>query len=104
MHILISLLRTFALSVLVSLAILFPVTAEQIRIPVGEQHKELDHIAKPRRGQSKALVEKQYGEPVQRYAARGEPPISRWEYPGFIVYFEDGHVIHSVIKHRPNAN
>jgi hypothetical protein len=27
----------------------------------------------------------------------GKPPISRWEYPGFIVYFESDHVIHSVV-------
>ncbi len=81
-----------------------PVLAEQIKIPVGEQHKELGHITKPQRGQSKAHVEQQHGEPVQRFAARGQPPISRWEYPGFIVYFEHDHVIHSVLKHRPNLN
>lgn len=78
--------------------------AEQIKIPVGEQHKELTHISKPHRGQSKEQVEQQHGEPVQRFAARGHPPISRWEYPGFIVYFEHGHVIHAVLKHRPNVN
>jgi len=27
----------------------------------------------------------------------GKPPISRWEYPGFVVYFEHEHVIHSVV-------
>ncbi|MFK7730049.1 MAG: phosphodiesterase [Pseudomonadales bacterium] len=97
-------MRTSFLSLLVSLLFAVSVTAEQIKIPVGTQHKELSDISKPKRGQSKLLVEKQYGEPVQRYAERGQPPISRWEYPGFIVYFEHGHVIHSVIKHVPNAN
>jgi hypothetical protein len=29
--------------------------------------------------------------------AVGRPPISRWEYPGFIVYFEHEHVIHAVV-------
>ncbi len=91
-------------TLLAALLIPFAALAEQIKIPVGEQHKELNHIDKPRRGQSKEQVAQQHGEPVQRYAARGQPPISRWEYPGFIVYFEHGHVIHSVIKHRPNAN
>lgn len=97
-------LRTSVFSGLVSLMILLPAVAEQIKIPVGKQHKELGHIDKPRRGQSKTLVKEQYGEPVQRFAARGQPPISRWEYPGFIVYFEHGHVIHSVIKHLPNTD
>lgn len=78
-----------------------PALAERIKIPVGQQHQDLKHLARPTRGQSMASVQQRFGEPVQRYAARGEPPISRWEYPGFMVYFEHSHVIHSVIKHRP---
>jgi hypothetical protein len=50
----------------------------------------------PARGASKAQVEKQFGEPTQRVAAVGNPPISSWVYPGFTVYFEYDHVIHSV--------
>lgn len=91
------------LSVTLSTVVISPVaSADVIKIPIGEQHQELKHISKPERGQSKTLVEQRYGEPVQRYAARGTPPISRWEYPGFVVFFEFDHVIHSVIKHRPN--
>jgi hypothetical protein len=52
--------------------------------------------ATPTRGTSKAQVEKQFGEPNQRVAAVGNPPISSWVYPGFTVYFEYDHVIHSV--------
>jgi len=54
-------------------------------------------VATPARGTSKAQVEKQFGEPTQRVAAVGNPPISSWVYPGFTVYFEYDHVIHSVI-------
>lgn len=78
--------------------------ADLIKIPIGEQDKELQHLKKPTRGQSKAEVEGQFGIPVQRYNARGEPPISRWEYAGFMVFFEYEHVIHSVVKHRPNED
>jgi hypothetical protein len=28
----------------------------------------------------------------------GQPPIERWEYPGFIVYFEYRNVLHSVAE------
>lgn len=50
----------------------------------------------PVRGQSMASVEKQFGAPTERHAAVGQPPISRWVYPGFVVYFEYDHVVHAV--------
>lgn len=50
----------------------------------------------PARGTTMARVEATYGAPTQRLAAVGQPPITRWEYPGFVVYFEHSHVIHTV--------
>lgn len=50
----------------------------------------------PEKGQSMSSVLKHYGEPKQRIAAVGKPPISRWVYPEFTVYFEHKHTIHSV--------
>jgi len=57
----------------------------------------------PRRGLTMAQVERDYGAPVRKLAARGgdtklHPLINRWEYPKFIVYFEHDHVIHSVLN------
>ena len=54
--------------------------------------------ARPNRGMSMDTVASKWGEPEMRRAAVGDPPISRWEYPGFIVYFEYSHVIHTVAK------
>jgi hypothetical protein len=54
-------------------------------------------VTTPARGASKAQVEQQLGAPTQRVAAVGDPPISSWVYPGFTVYFEYDHVIHSVL-------
>lgn len=51
---------------------------------------------RPRSGQSKEQVEARYGQPTARHAAVGDPPISSWEYPNFVVYFEYDHVIHAV--------
>lgn len=48
------------------------------------------------RGQRMAAVEAAYGAPAQRYPAVGRPPISRWDYPGFVVFFENDRVIHAV--------
>jgi hypothetical protein len=53
-------------------------------------------VARPARGATMQRVEASLGAPLQRMPAIGEPPITRWEYPGFVVYFEHDHVIHSV--------
>jgi hypothetical protein len=53
---------------------------------------------RPRRGTSMETVEARYGAPSSRVGAVGEPPISRWEYPGFIVYFEHNLVLHAAVR------
>jgi len=52
----------------------------------------------PSRGMTMAQVQKSHGAPVVRKAPVGDPPITRWEYSGFVVYFEYRHVITSVAK------
>lgn len=52
----------------------------------------------PRRGLRMEQVEERYGEPLSRSAAVGEPPIIRWDYPEFTVYFESDSVIHTVLR------
>ena len=54
---------------------------------------------RPARGSSMASVEARYGSPTSRVSPIGDPPISRWEYPGFTVFFEYEHVIHAVVRH-----
>lgn len=51
---------------------------------------------RPARGMSMDKVEATFGAPTQRIPAVGQPPITRWEYPGFVVYFENRLVIHTV--------
>ena len=51
---------------------------------------------RPTRGMTMNRVESRFGVPERRIAAVGDPPISRWEYSGFIVYFEYDKVLHSV--------
>jgi hypothetical protein len=50
----------------------------------------------PARGTEMATVRDRLGSPLERMAAVGEPPITRWVYDGFVVYFEDELVLHSV--------
>jgi hypothetical protein len=54
-------------------------------------------VATPTRGMTMNQVASKFGEPVTKVPAVGKPPIARWEYPGFVVYFEQDHVIHSVV-------
>jgi len=56
----------------------------------------------PMRGMTMDKVQARFGTPSQKLAAVGQPPITRWEYPSYVVYFEYDHVIHSVVK-RPTA-
>ena len=52
--------------------------------------------AAPRRGATMAQIEAQFGAPTKKSSAVGKPPITRWDYPAFSVYFEYKHVIDSV--------
>jgi hypothetical protein len=54
--------------------------------------------AAPARGMTMAQVASKFGDPVTKVPAVGNPPISRWEYSGFVVYFERDHVIHAVVS------
>jgi len=53
---------------------------------------------RPRRGMSMDTVETKWGQPVSKRGGIGDPPISRWEYSTFVVYFEYGNVIHAVTR------
>ena len=56
----------------------------------------------PKHGSSMAQVEARYGAPRQKYPAVGggsrqTPPITRWQYETFSVYFENSHVVNAVL-------
>ena len=59
---------------------------------------------RPERGSSMSAVEARFGAPARRYEAVGKPPITRWDYPGFSVFFEYSHVIHAVTAHALPAS
>jgi hypothetical protein len=53
----------------------------------------------PIRGMTMDRVQSRFGAPVSVTGPVGNPPITRWDYPGFVVVFEHRHVIHSVQRH-----
>ncbi|QWT21002.1 hypothetical protein KPL74_03075 [Bacillus sp. NP157] len=57
----------------------------------------------PKKGMTMAEVERRFGAPSSKLDPRGggsakQPTINRWTYPGYIVYFEHSHVIHTVLN------
>ncbi|MBD9481703.1 phosphodiesterase [Pseudomonas sp. PDM14] len=76
-----------------------PLLAETIEIPVGQQGQP--SISLPHRGESKSAVLQRYGLADEEHPAVGSPPITRWDYREFSVYFEYDHVVNSVIHHQP---
>ena len=74
-----------------------PACAETIATDTGIAVKQAE-MTTPTRGMTMTQVASKFGDPVSKVPAVGKPPIARWEYPGFVVYFELDHVIHSVVK------
>ncbi len=54
----------------------------------------------PGNGLTMAEVEQRFGSPAERAPAVGEPPITRWTYADYSVYFEYQLVIESVLHHE----
>jgi hypothetical protein len=54
-------------------------------------------VLRPVNGMSMRQVEQKFGMPSEKKSAVGQPPIIRWIYPDFVVFFEHNTVIHSVI-------
>jgi hypothetical protein len=74
--------------------------AEVISItdPRYEVPNSANGVLRPTQGMNISQVEQKFGQPQQKLPAVGDPPISRWQYPEFEVFFEYDRVIHSVVN------
>ena len=90
-------LKTPGLLLAFAVAAAVPIAAQNLAIPEQARLAQAGEQM-PQRGMTMLQVKSAYGEPARRRAPIGDPPITRWEYDGFIVYFEHKHVIHSVHK------
>lgn len=91
------------MKVLVIIMVLFALApqvtyADKLTIGVSKQGDK--SIEKPKAGVSMDKVRQRYGQPERVVNAVGEPPITRWYYPEFTVYFEFDKVVHAVRKLR----
>ena len=90
-------MRSLALSLLLLAGSATPALADQLLIDAiqGPQTRQAES---PRRGTTMEAVRSRFGNPEQTRPAVGEPPITRWVYPDFTVYFERDRVIHAVAR------
>ena len=72
--------------------------AETLQMGSSDNAANFEQAGKPTRGMTQERVEVEYGSPQSRDSAVGEPPIARWEYANFVVFFEYDKVIHAVTK------
>ncbi len=90
--------KSFGIATMVVLLAIAVTAIAQTAIREMPAAAALDSI--PTRGMTMEFVEAEFGAPRNKRAPIGDPPITRWEYSDFIVYFEYKRVIHSVAK-RP---
>lgn len=88
---------------LLMLMLLLPLgaSAETLQIPIGQQGDEISGL--PRMGESRQSVLERFGLADEEHPSVGQPPITRWNYRTFSVYFEYDHVINSVRHHQPRG-
>lgn len=67
---------------------------QEIIIPIGQQQTAVTDL--PTQGTTAETVLEQFGEPIRVEGPNGKPPITRWYFDSFSVYFESGFVLHSV--------
>ena len=91
--------RVFLGLLALSLAMPFALAERQTSGDILLIEKVLERMSRdlPGNGLRMAEVERRFGEPLQRGATVGEPPITRWTYEGYSVYFEYDLVIESVL-------
>mgnify|MGYP003385672915 CR=1 FL=1 len=76
--------------------------AEVISIadPTHQVANSPEGVLRPIQGMTMSGVEQKFGQPEQKFDAVGQPPIARWAYKDFVVFFENNLVIHSVVPHK----
>ena len=73
-------------------------SAETVNVPTMETESTEYSIKLPGRGMSMEKVQNRFGEALDKEPAVGTPPISKWTYKDFTVYFESEFVIHAVVN------
>jgi len=88
--------RIFA-ALLIASALTGSALAETIVVNNDQVEVMPSQVDRPKRGTTMDEVEKHFGAPVNRHPTVGAPPITRWDYSNFSVFFEKDRVIDAVV-------
>jgi len=90
--------RTMKMSlVALGLALAAPSFGETLAID-GQLALKPAGVETPQRGSSMSAVEAKFGAPSNKSSPVGNPPITKWFYPNFVVVFENDKVLHAVVS------
>lgn len=70
-------------------------SAQNLDMNTGDPSAALPE--RPARGSTMSQVEARFGSPTTKHSAVGDPPITRWDYAQFSVFFEYDKVLHAVV-------
>ena len=97
-------MKTLSASLALALAVMAPAAGAAGDTLLVERVQAEAAFTLPARGSSMSQVEAKFGVPAQKLAPvagpndrKHNPPITRWVYPTFEVYFEYNHVIDAVL-------
>ncbi len=78
-----------------------PVAADELLLQgiAKEPPNTAQGLPRPKAGMRMDAVRRRFGKPKRVIAPVGKPPITRWVYDKYTVYFEGDRVIHSVVHH-----
>jgi hypothetical protein len=99
-------IRSTLLGLVLALPVALPASAEVLLV---DTLPAAASIPTPASGVTMSQVRAQFGNPLVEHppvSASGgpsQPPITRWDYAGFSVFFENDRVVHPVV-HREAAN
>ena len=89
--------RTLKMTVVaLALGATAPAFAETLAID-GQVAIKPASIETPQRGSTMTAVEQKFGAPANKSGPVGNPPITKWFYPNFVVVFENDKVLHAVV-------
>ena len=89
--------RTLKMSVVAAaLALAAPAFSETLAVD-GQVAVKPSGVETPQRGITMAAVEAKFGAPSNKSSPVGNPPITKWFYPNFVVVFENDKVLHAVV-------
>ena len=83
-------------ALVIALGAATPVLAETLAID-GQVAIKPAGVETPQRGSTMTAVEARFGAPANKAGPVGNPAITKWFYPNFVVVFENDRVLHAVV-------